>query len=262
LIFAIKIYYITMAILVFFIILWYGGLFFQTFFLHRYSAHQTFTMSKRAEKVSFVLTWIFQGSSYLSASGYGIMHRLHHAYADTPDDPHSPKYDKSLFKMMWRTKINYQEINNQEVYVEDRFKKNIPQWKSFDHFASSMLSRIFWGALYFLFFLFFVTVWWQWLLLPLAFLMAPIHGAIINWFAHVYGYVNFKVNDTSKNFLPLDFLMMGESYHNNHHRYSGRPNFGGQRWHEIDPTYLIMKVLHSFKIIKLKEMNVEEKKGM
>ena len=96
------------AILMF--VLWYGGLFFQTFFLHRYSAHQAFTMSKTTEKVFFILTWIFQGSNYLSAYGYGIMHRMHHAFADTPEDPHSPKYDETIFKMMWKTKTIYSGI--------------------------------------------------------------------------------------------------------------------------------------------------------
>jgi stearoyl-CoA desaturase (delta-9 desaturase) len=51
---------------------------------------------------------------------------------------------------------------------------------------------------------YFATAWWLWLLLPLQFLMSPIHGAIINWFAHKYGYTNFEVRDTSKNFLPVD----------------------------------------------------------
>ena len=101
-----------MAIILFILVLWYGGLFFQTFFLHRYAAHQTFTMSKSMEKITYVLTWIFQGTSYLSAYGYGIMHRLHHAYADTEKDPHSPKYDRSLVAMMWKTKRIYQDINN------------------------------------------------------------------------------------------------------------------------------------------------------
>ena len=82
--------------------------------------------------------------------------------------------------------------------------------------------------------------------------MAPIHGVIINWFAHIYGYTNFKVKDTSKNLLPFDFLMMGESYHNNHHTHSGRANFG-VKWHEIDFTYCIMVVLDKLKIIKLKK---------
>ncbi len=238
------------------LVMWYGGLFFQTFFLHRYSAHQTFTMSKPVEKITFFLTWVFQGSSYLSAYGYGIMHRVHHAYADTEKDPHSPKYDKSMFKRMWRTKKIYQDINKKRIEVEERFTINVPQWKSFDLFASSMFSRVLWGAGYAVFFYFFATAWWQWLLLPIAFLMAPIHGAIINWFAHIYGYINFKVKDTSKNFLPFDFLMMGEGYHNNHHKRSGNPNFGGIRWHEIDPTYIIMVVLDRLRIIQLKKAKV------
>lgn len=243
-----------MAILIFLLIIWYGGLFFQTFFLHRYAAHQTFSMSKLMEKVTFILTWIFQGSSYLSAYGYGIMHRVHHAYADTEKDPHSPTYDKNLFAMMWKTKKIYQDINKNRIAIEEKFTKNVPQWKSFDQFASSMFSRLLWGAAYAVFFYFFATAWWQWLLLPVIFLMAPIHGAIINWFAHIYGYINFKMKDTSKNFLPFDFLMMGEAYHNNHHKRSTNPNFGGIRWHEIDPTYLIMRVLHLLKIIKLKKV--------
>ncbi|WKV13228.1 acyl-CoA desaturase [Marivirga harenae] len=245
-----------MAIIIFILVLWYGGLFFQTFFLHRYAAHQTFSMSKFMEKLTYILTWVFQGSSYLSAYGYGIMHRIHHAYTDTENDPHSPKYDKTLFAMMWKTKKIYQDINKGRIKVEEKFTTNVPQWKSFDLFASSIFSRVLWAAVYIAFFYFFATALWQWLLLPLVFLMAPIHGAIINWFAHIYGYINFKVKDTSKNFLPFDFLMMGEAYHNNHHKRSGNPNFGGVRWHEIDPTYLIMKVLNKFGIIQMKKVKV------
>ncbi|MCG8183716.1 acyl-CoA desaturase [Tenacibaculum piscium] len=242
-----------MTIVLFIIFLWYSGLFFQTFFLHRYAAHQSFTMSKIGEKVCFILTWFFQGSNYLSAYGYGVMHRMHHAYADTEKDPHSPKYDENLFKMMWRTKNIYQDINNQRIEIAPKFTKNVPQWKTFDTFASSKFSRLTWALLYITFFAFFATSWWQWLLLPVAFFMAPIHGVIINWFAHIYGYVNFKVSDTSKNLLPFDFLMMGEGYHNNHHAHGGRANFGGVRWHEVDVTYMIMIVLDKLKLIQLKK---------
>jgi stearoyl-CoA desaturase (delta-9 desaturase) len=241
-----------MEVVVLFIVLWYGNLFFQTFFLHRYAAHQTYTMSKTTERLTFVLTWLFQGSNYLSAYGYGIMHRIHHAYADTEQDPHSPKYDENVFAMMWRTKSIYQSINRQELEVEAKYTKNIPQWSSFDKIASSKLSRVSWTLLYVLFFVKFATTWWLWLFLPVIALMAPIHGVIINWYAHIYGYVNYKVKDTSKNLLPIDFLMMGEAYHNNHHKHGSRANFG-VRWFEIDPTYLIMKVLHGLRVIRLKQ---------
>ena len=240
-----------MEIFIFIIVLWYGGLFFQSFFLHRYSAHQVFTMSKTMERITFVLTWIFQGPSYLSAYGYGIMHRMHHAFTDTEKDPHSPSYDTSLIAMMWKTKTIYQDINEQRLDVDHRFIKNIPQWKSFDLFASSNFSRIFWIFSYFLYFMFFVTSWWQWLLFPLTFLMAPIHGAIINWFGHTYGYENFKMKNTSKNLFAFDFLMMGEGYHNNHHKRPNNANFG-VKWHEIDITFLFIKILDFLGFIKLK----------
>ena len=239
------------VILIFFIAHWYLSLFFQTFFLHRYAAHGAFTMSKTWERIFFVLTWFFQGSNYLSAYGYGIMHRMHHAFADTPEDPHSPKYDESLFKMMWKTKTIYSAITNKKMIVDKRFTENVPEWTAFDKFARSWVSRILWGGVYVAVYVTFATHWWLWLLLPIQFLLSPIHGAIINWFAHKYGYRNFEVGDTSKNFLPLDFLMMGESYHNNHHKYGNRANFGGIRWHEIDPTYLIIRLFNRMGIIQL-----------
>jgi stearoyl-CoA desaturase (Delta-9 desaturase) len=232
--------------------LWYAGLFFQTFFLHRYAAHQSFTMSPFGEKLCFVLTYLTQGSNYLSAYAYGVMHRMHHAYADTEQDPHSPSYDPSVFAMMWRTRNFYNSILYQRATIEDRFLKNVPQWHRFDQMASHPVSRVLWGAGYTLFFYTFATAWWQWALLPVAWLMAPIHGAIINWFAHKYGYTNFEVSDTSKNLLRFDWLMMGEGYHNNHHKHSTRANFGGVRWHEIDVTYQIMRGLDAIGLIRLK----------
>ena len=75
---------------------WYLSLFTQTFFNHRYAAHRMFTMNKGVEKIFYVMSFVFQGASYLSPRAYAIMHRMHHAYADTEMDPHSPKYDSNL----------------------------------------------------------------------------------------------------------------------------------------------------------------------
>ena len=241
-----------MVIVIFVLVLWYGGLFFQSFFLHRYAAHQVFTMSKTMERLSFVLTWVFQGPSYLSAYGYGIMHRMHHAHTDTEKDPHSPSHDANILVMMWKTKNIYQDINEQRILVAPQFLNGVPKWKNFDLFAGSKISRILWIAAYLVFFLFFSSNWWEWVLFPITFLMAPVHGAIINWFGHVYGYVNFKMKNTSKNLFPFDFLMMGEGYHNNHHKNANNANFG-VKWHEIDFTFLIIKVLDAFGFISLKK---------
>jgi stearoyl-CoA desaturase (delta-9 desaturase) len=243
-----------MAILLFFLAHWYLSLFAQTFFLHRYAAHQMFTMNKFWERIFYVLTWLFQGSSFLSPKAYGIMHRLHHAYADTENDPHSPKYSKNLFDMMKKTLFIYLAVLSDTKVMDDKFKKGVTYWPAFEKIADSWLVRISWGVCYFLFYYHFATQWWMYLLLPIHFLMGPVHGAIINWFAHKYGYVNFKVGDTAKNLFLLDFLMMGEGYHNNHHKFGGRANFG-IKWFEIDFTFPIIYVLNLVGVIHLKKDN-------
>lgn len=245
-----------MVIIFFFIAHWYLSLFTQSFFHHRYAAHQMFTMSKRMEKVFFFLTYIFQGSSYLSPYAYGALHRQHHSYADTEKDPHSPKYSKNLLDMMWKTKNVYTDIFMEKVPIEAKFTKDLPKWTRFDRFADSWPSRISWGLFYIAFYVIFATQWWMFLLLPIHFVMGPFHGAIINWFAHKWGYVSHKVNDTSKNLLFFDFLMLGESYHNNHHRFPNRANFG-MRWHEFDPLYPVILAFDWLGVIFLKKKPVK-----
>jgi len=243
-----------MIILYFFIAHWYLSLFAQTFFLHRYAAHQMFTMNKTWEKIFYVMTYVFQGSSFLSPHAYGVMHRMHHAFADTEKDPHSPSYSSGLFDMMWKTKNIYNDILKKRVAVDSKFTKNVPYWAPIEKLGDQWLSRIVWGTLYVLFYIQFATTWWMFMLLPIHFLMGPVHGAIINWFAHKYGYVNFPVSDKAKNLLPFDFLMMGEGYHNNHHKFGGRANFG-IRWHEFDPTYPVIRFFNLLGIVKLKLNN-------
>ena len=209
-----------------------------------------FEMSPFWEKSFFVFTYITQGSSYLSAYAYGVMHRMHHAYADTEKDPHSPKYDKTIGAMMWRTKGVYSDIFDKKVELEDQFTKDVPEWSSFEKIAHSWVSRLAWGAFYIAFYILFAEAWWVFLFLPMHFVMGPLHGVVINWFAHKFGYRNYEVTNTSMNLLPFDFLMFGEGYHNNHHKDGTRANFG-VKWYELDLAYPIIRVFDFVGIIKL-----------
>ncbi len=238
-------------LLLFFAAHWYLSLFAQTFFLHRYAAHRMFTMSRGWERVFYVFTYLAQGSSFLSPRAYGIMHRLHHAHADTALDPHSPGFSRNLFDMMWKTKNIYNDILNDRLQLDPKYLRHVPNWPFLEKLGDSWISRLGWGVAYSLVYLQFAPSAGWYLLLPVHFLMGPVHGAIINWYAHRYGYVNFRVDDTAKNLLPFDFLMLGEAYHNNHHRHGQRPNFGGVRWHEFDPTYPVILLLDRLKIIRL-----------
>ena len=241
-----------MIIITFFILHWYLSLFSQTFFLHRYCAHKMFSMSKLTEKFFYLFTYITQGSSYLSPRAYGVLHRMHHAFSDTEKDPHTPHHSSNVFSMMWKTKDIYNNILNYKSSPEKRFVENIPNWNLIERIGDSWISRIGWGTFYVLFYIYFVPMdmWYLFLLIPIHFLMGPIHGAIVNWSGHMYGYQNFDNNDKSRNSLAMDVLMMGELYQNNHHKLPNRLNFG-VKWFEFDPTYPIIRVLSWLKVIRI-----------
>ena len=237
------------VILIFFVAHWYLSLFSQTFFQHRYAAHRAFVMNRFWERFFYIVAYITQGSSYMSPKVYGIMHRIHHAYTDTEHDPHSPSFDKNVVSMMWRTSMTYVNIMYERVAVEERFSKNLPDWRWFDRWGNTWWSRTLWTAVYVWFYAEFAPSAWWFLLVPVHVLMGPLHGVIINWFAHKYGDVNFKTDNTSKNLFKVDLLMLGEGYHNNHHKYPSRANFAARKG-EFDLCYPVITLLKICKVIK------------
>lgn len=241
-----------MWLLITFIALWYSSLFCQTFFQHRYAAHRAFKMNKTWERLFYIFTWLTQGSSYMSPRAYAIMHRMHHAYTDTEKDPHSPEFARNVFHMMLRTRKIYSNIYKGKFEVEERFTRNLPDWRGFDKWAHSPLSRILWTAAYIVLFAWLATSAWWLLLLPVVITMGAFHGAIINWYAHKYGYRNFNLKNTSRNLFSVDIFMLGESYHNNHHKQPAAVNFG-KKWHELDPVYPLIRLLGWLRIIKLEK---------
>lgn len=242
-----------MIILIFFAIHWYSSLFFQSVFLHRYAAHGVFTMSRRMEKLFFIGCAITQGSSYISPKAYGIMHRLHHAHTDTKDDPHSPDNSVNMLGLMWDTRNSYFEIYSGKTIVNTKYEYNLPAWNSFDRIAHNWVTRLVWIGAYASFYVVFATHWWMFLLLPLTVIMGSLHGVAINWWAHRFGYRNFNNADKSRNILPVDFLFLGEAFHNNHHKFPGRPN-NAHRWFEFDTAYWLMKLMAKARLIRFNEM--------
>jgi stearoyl-CoA desaturase (Delta-9 desaturase) len=49
-------------------------------------------------------------------------------------------------------------------------------------------------------------------------------------------------------------LLMGEAYHNNHHKTPSAINFG-KRWYEFDPTYPLILFLNWSGVIKVNPVN-------
>lgn len=237
-------------LLIFIIVHWYLSLFFQSFFHHRYAAHNHCSMSRLWEKIFYICCFITQGSSYISASAYGMMHRLHHAHTDKEEDPHSPHFEPNPFLLLLKTRNNYITIYTGFQPVDDKFKKGLPEWEAFDRLAHTWVARVCWAIVYVAIYVWLATAWWMYLFLPLTFAMGALQGIAVNWWAHKFGYENFKLNNTSKNILPVDLLFVGEAYHNNHHRHPGRPN-NGLKWFEFDVTYQIMLLMQRLRIIRI-----------
>jgi stearoyl-CoA desaturase (delta-9 desaturase) len=240
------------AILAFFVLHWQLSVFCQTFFLHRYGAHRMFTMSKGWERFFHFLTYLLQGPSYLNPRGYAILHRQHHAFSDTDKDPHSPRNFGNVMSMMLETKKRYDDYAYDREKPEERFDGGTPTWPLLDKIGQNWFMRIGWCVLYVAFYVHFVPEGSSWLyaLLPFHFVMGPVHGAIVNWCGHKYGYQNYDNGDDSKNTLAFDFLTMGELFQNNHHMFGMAPNFAARRF-EVDPAYIAIRLFAAVGIIEL-----------
>lgn len=208
---------------------WYLSLFFQSFYLHRYVSHRMFRLSSFYNRLFCLGTILTQGSSFLRPGLYRLLHLRHHQFSDKKEDPHSPQHNKNIFTMMIKTFREYLA----QPHVPEDFPLMVG-------FFDKMIVRISFMALYIYLYIVFTDSRWFLLLVPIHGLMGPIHGAIVNWFGHKSGYRNFEINDSSKNTLVKDFLMMGELYQNNHHAYPQNLKFAFKKG-EIDLTYEIVK---------------------
>ena len=244
------------GVVIFLILHWYLSLAVQTLFHHRYASHGYYQLSKFEEKLGYILTFLFQGSSYLSPYAYGIMHKAHHSYSDTEKDPHSPVFHKDPVTMMMKTADTYMEIYEDDHKLNNVFKPHVARWDSFDRFASSWPARISMGAVYFFIYVLIDPPMWMYLFLPVHFLMGPIHGLIVNWFGHKAGYRNFNTPDQSANTLAMDFLMMGELYQNNHHAKPNDMHFA-KKWWEFDPGYMVLNAYLSVRNLFFPSISVK-----
>jgi stearoyl-CoA desaturase (delta-9 desaturase) len=203
------------------------------------------------EKTFYFLTWFFQGSSYLVPRAYAVMHRMHHAYSDTEQDPHTPHFFKDVWQMMLHTRRIYNSfVENRIALLEQFTREYLPVWKWMDKIGDNTLTRIAWVVFYVALYVYFAPAWYWYLLIPIHILMGPVRGAVVNWVGHKYGYSNFDNGDHSRNSERWGIFLMGELFQNNHHFYPKRAKFAVKKF-DWDPTYFIVRILSKIKVIQL-----------
>jgi stearoyl-CoA desaturase (delta-9 desaturase) len=67
--------------------------------------------------------------------------------------------------------------------------------------------------------------------------------------AHLYGTRPFATRDDSRNNVVLVLLLLGDGWHNNHHRYCPSSARMGFRWWQIDPNYAMLRLLARIRIV-------------
>ena len=179
---------------------------------------------------------------------YGDAHLNHHKNSDTEKDPHSPIFFNSIIKFNLKTFTVYRSYVDQ--INEGKYNSNdLPRWLFIEKIGDKWLTRLLFGLFYTYLYLTYSPSYWYFILLPIHFLMGPIHGFIVNWYGHKLGYRNFDLPDNSKNTLFVDFLMLGELYQNNHHSSPNDPKFS-KKWYEVDFGFSIIKLLQKSRIIQ------------
>lgn len=174
--------------------------------MHRYYSHRSFEFKFTWMK------WIFTGLAVLagrgSPLGWAYLHRKHHAYADTIDDPHSPKY--LGFKLVGFGHLKRQERDGSPIF---RVKDWMSPVQLFIHKWYMLIVSPILIAFAMYDFHLFCVIW------AIPALLIQLSQGIFNYFGHVAGYRNFDTADESRNNPWLFPILLGEAWHNNHHAF-------------------------------------------
>ena len=217
-----------------------------TIYLHRCMSHRALDVHKSVSHFFRLWLWLTTGMRTVE---WVAIHRKHHAFNETKDDPHSPKHH-GLQKVLWLgTWLYRKESLNQETI--DKYGHGCPDdW---------MERRVYlpyrnMGVLLMLFIDLCAFQWhglWMWVIqmIWIPFLAA----GVVNGIGHTFGYRNFEVNDQSGNFSPWGILIGGEELHNNHHAYPTSAKLS-YRWFEFDLGYFYIKILSLLGLATIKRV--------
>ena len=214
-----------------------------TLYLHRDQAHRAIDLHPALRH--FFRFWIWCTSGMLTREWVSI-HRKHHAYCETEDDPHSPQIYGLKKVMLEGAELYREETRNKETL--EKFGRGTPD----DWLERNIYLRFPFGGIIFMFvanLLFFgvpgITIF------AIQMMSMPVFAAgIINGVGHHSGYRNFECDDAATNISPWGLLIGGEELHNNHHAFPTSAKFSIRRW-EFDIGWFYIRLFSLFGLAKV-----------
>jgi fatty-acid desaturase len=205
--------------------------------LHRYFCHHSFKAHRWADRLMLVAGALAgQGSPVFWVAlhmGY------HHPHSDKEKDIHSPVHGLWNSYMGWMIRLKADDVSMRYAIrmLRDDFAMKIHR-----HY-----NRLFWlsyawigmAALYF-------GGWPAVFAIATALLITVHQECAVNVLNHTRatGYQTYATGDNSVNNPVTGLLCWGQGWHNNHHEFPGRANFG-VRWFEYDPTRLLIPLVRA-----------------
>lgn len=198
---------------------------------HRYFSHKAFKTYP-----FFHVLLIFLGC--LSGQGspifWAALHRgSHHRLTDTLGDIHSPVNGKLQSYINWQIFFDPKFLNT--ASVKDLARDKWIVWSHKNYY------RLFWLTIL-VTFLINATLGLSLLLIPI--IISMHQENLINLVCHLQntGYRNHETRDNSTNLWLLGLLTWGHGYHNNHHAFPNRYNYGN-KWYEIDLSVPLINLI-------------------
>jgi stearoyl-CoA desaturase (delta-9 desaturase) len=158
----------------------------------------------------------------------------HHPHSDKEQDFHSPTKGFWVAFVGWTFTIKQDTLNYKHAVRLLR-----KPWHVFFH---KNYFLIVWGFAA----LFLLIFGWQAFVYGygIAATIAILQDNLTNVLGHApkLGYRNYELNDISSNFPLLGYFGWGQGWHNNHHKFPGRFNFG-VKWWEFDPCVIFIPLM-------------------
>jgi len=217
-----------------------------TLYLHRDQAHRALDLHPALRH--FFRFWIFCTSGMLTKEWVAI-HRKHHAFCETPDDPHSPVI-YGIKKVLFEGAELYRaEKNNPETL--EKFGQGTPDdWLERNFYLRFPYAGIILIVLADLLLFGVPGI----IIIAVQMLSMPFFAAgVVNGLGHYSGYRNFECDDAATNIVPWGVLIGGEELHNNHHAFPTSAKFSVRRW-EFDIGWLYIRVFQALGLAKVKKV--------